>query len=59
LTELDADPLADADDAAGAEPELELLDEEQAAAASPVRARTGIAISFRLSSMLILLFRFV
>ena len=44
LTELDADALADADDAAGAEPELELLDEEQAAAASPVRARTGIAI---------------
>src|ERR1700733_10455201 len=58
LTELDADALADADDA-GAEPELELPDEEQAAAASPVRARTGIAISFRLSFMLILLFRFV
>jgi hypothetical protein len=59
LAELDADALADADDAAGAELGLELPDEEQAAAASPVRARTGIAISFRLSFMLILLLRFV
>jgi hypothetical protein len=45
LIELDADALADAG-SAGAE--LELLDEEQAAAASPVRARTGIAMNFRL-----------
>jgi hypothetical protein len=59
LTELDADALADADDVAGAELELELPDGEQAAAVSPVRARTGTAISFRLSFMLILLFRFV
>jgi hypothetical protein len=46
-------------DDAGAALEVELLDEEQAAAASPVRARTGIAISFRLSFILILLFRFL
>jgi hypothetical protein len=52
LAELDGD----ADDAAGTEVELEPL-EEQAAAASPVRASTGIAISFRLSFILILLFR--
>jgi hypothetical protein len=63
LTELDADALATAlagvDEAAGSELELELLDEEQAAAASPVRATTGIAISFRLSFILILLFRLI
>jgi hypothetical protein len=55
LTELDGD----ADDDAETEVELELLEEEQAAAASPVRARTGIATSFRLSFISILLFRFI
>ena len=63
LAELDAGALAAAlagvDEAAGSELEPELLDEEQAAAASPVRARTGIAISFRLGFMIILLFRLV
>jgi hypothetical protein len=63
LTELDADALATAlagvDEAAGSELELELPDEEQAAAASPVRARTGIAVSFRLSFILIPLFRLI
>jgi len=59
LTELDADALAVVDEAAGSELELELLDEEQAAAASPIRERTGITISFRLSTILILLFRFI
>jgi hypothetical protein len=55
LAEPDADALAGADDA-GSDLELELPDEEQAAAASPTRARTGIAISFGLRCMLSLFF---
>jgi hypothetical protein len=59
--ELDGEALADAPaadaDAAAAGVELELLDEEQAAAARPVRAMTEDARSFRLGFMSILLFR--
>jgi phosphosulfolactate phosphohydrolase-like enzyme len=53
LTEPDGEALA----AAAAGVELELLDEEQAAAVRPLRAMTVIARSFRLGFIYILLFR--
>jgi len=58
LIEPDGEALADAAVAAAAGVELELLDEEQAAAARPLTAMTAIARSFRLGFIFILLFRF-